>query len=115
MSKITVRNNALFLAEQSDAYNTADGNVTNNADDLLILLHEEWVDDGLVRWELDNIPLRAENAATQLLGYELARRNRTVSDIKLANLREGAILGEKTLRRQASTPYNGEPLEGIYF
>lgn len=115
MSKIDVRNEALKLSEQTDDYNEPDGTVATKADALLSQLHEEWIDDRLVKWELDNIPLRAENAATQILGYELGKRNRTLKPIKLAALREGAIIGEATLRKQAAVTYNGEPVKADYF
>lgn len=115
MSKVSIRNNALILAEQADKYNEADGNLAQSADALLIDLHEEWIDDGLLTWGLDNIPKRAVNAVTQLLAYELGRRNRKLSESKLINLREGAVLGERALRRQVAKPYNGEPVKGVYF
>ena len=114
-TKIDVRDNALVLAEYADINNAADGNLANMADNQLTRLHEEWIADKLVDWELDDLPSRVENAVTDLLAYSLGRRNRQLDPVKLQLLREAAIVAESTLYKQIAVPFNGEPVKADYF
>ncbi|WP_299083811.1 hypothetical protein [uncultured Paraglaciecola sp.] len=114
-TKQDIRNNALRLAEQADDYNTPDGNVVSHADNLLAAIHEEWIADSLVDWELDDIPVRVELAVTDILGYRLAQRNRKVTPKKLIVLRDSALQGQATLERQREIPSSGQPVKADYF
>lgn len=113
--KITVRDNALVLSQHTDVYNTADANLQKWADAQLVRLHEEWIETELVRWDLDDLPLRAENAVTDLLAYKLSTHNESIKPSVRAEIQRNAAIAEINLQRQAEIPYSGAPVQADYF
>lgn len=105
---------ALELAGITDQYNAPDADELQTALDCLSNLHEEWVDDKKVEWELSAIPVRANNAVIQLLAYRLGQKFQVPNDL-YTRLRADAQVAEGQLYSQASTPYNGEPAKVDYF
>lgn len=109
-----IATDALILAGITDRYNSPDA--TTLADALIKLadLHEEWVDDQIVEWELTAIPVRATNAVKQLLAYRLGQDYQVPNDL-YSRLQADAALAEQVLHRQNAIPYNGEPVQADYF
>lgn len=109
-----IATDALVLAGITDRYNAPDATTLQDALTKLADLHEEWVDDQMVEWELAAIPVRATNAVKQLLAYRLGQDYQVPNDI-YSRLQVDAVGAEQALHRQKSIPYNGEPVQADYF
>ena len=109
-----IATDALVLAGITDRYNAPDATTLKETLQVLSDLHEEWIDDQMIDWELTAIPLRANNAVKQLLAYRLGQNHQVPNDL-YSRLQLDAAGAEKTLFRQKSIPSNGEYVEADYF
>lgn len=110
-----IRNRALQRVGIADIYNSVDAPLANKADELFVALHEELIDDQVVDWELSAIPVRAENAIAKVLAEQFIQLKPSIDPQTRVEIFNESKQGMSTLYKQASIPYNGEPVQADYF
>lgn len=113
-TRAVLEQRALRIVGVIDAFNGPNSTLAAEAADVLTALHEQWVDERLVTWELSNIPTKADKALVDLLAYDLTNYH-PVSPIRKSEITAEAIRARRTLEQQYEIPHDGEPLRPEYF
>jgi len=72
----------------------------SQVDNVLTSIHEDWVDQNVVRWELDSIPASLANAVVTCAAYKCA------NDFALSDQRYNRLAIDYELSMESITAYN---------